>query len=140
MDDFGVFATPRVDSPELTVGTITGWFVSKASANIEEAKKFLDFWSQPDMIGDIQYKEQPRFSSFKDVKVELNSLLQDEFNTYINAGKVVRQYNDIVQVDTSELPKLYQDLLANGKTPKQFLEAWDKKFEELAKVAKLPGW
>ncbi len=139
LGDYGIFATPGVDNPDLTVGTVTGWFISKNSKNIEEAKKFLDFWSQPDIIG-IQYAEDPRFSAFKDVQVSFNPLMQGEYDEYISQGKVVRQYNDLIAVDTSELFRLYQDMFGKGKTPKQVLEAWDEKVAELAKAAELPGW
>ncbi len=52
----------------------------------------------------------------------------------------MRQYNDLIAVDTSELFRLYQDMFGKGKTPKQVLEAWDEKVAELAKAAELPGW
>lgn len=137
--DYGIFATPGVDNPDLTVGTVTGWFISNNSKNIEEAKKFLNFWSQPDIMG-IQYAEDPRFSAFEDVAVSFNPLMQAEYDEYIAQGKVVRQYNDLIAVDTSELFRLYQDMFDKAKTPKQVLEAWDAKVEELAQAAELPGW
>lgn len=137
--DYGIFATPGANQPDLTVGTVTGWFISKNSKNVEEAKKFLDFWSQPDIMS-IQYAEDPRFSAFKDIEVNFNPLMQGEYDEYISQGKVVRQYNDLIAVDTSELFRLYQDMFGKGKTPKQVLKAWDEKVEELAKAAELPGW
>ena len=66
--------------------------------------------------------------------------MQGEYDEYISQGKVVRQYNDLIAVDTSELFRLYQDMFGKGKTPKQVLEAWDEKVAELAKAAELPGW
>lgn len=134
-----LFASPGVEDPDMAMGSVQGLFLWNGSKNVDEVKKFLEFWSQPENMS-VEYKEEPLFSAFKDVKVELDALQNDVYDKYISKGKIMSQYNDQIAVDVTELLKLYQDMYAGAKTPKQVLEAWDKKVEELAKAAKLPDW
>lgn len=141
--ELDLFPIPAFNGKELMIsqGQLGGMLhIPKAAKHPEEAKKFIDFLSQPEQIARAQ-QEQPFIPSVKDAGMpNLTPVQQKIYEEYIQKGKAVVEMNAFMKVDLTELWKYYQDMFAGGKTPKQVLEAWDAKFAELMAAAGQPGF
>jgi raffinose/stachyose/melibiose transport system substrate-binding protein len=139
----GMFPVPAFNGKELAIAQsqIGGMVhIPKDAKHPEEAKKFIEFISQKEQMDRAQ-SVLPFMPSVKDASVgNLTPLQQEIYNDFIKQGKAVVEMNAYLKVDLTELWKYYQDMIAGGKTPKQVLEAWDKKFAELMKAAQQPGF
>lgn len=141
--ELDLFPIPAFNDKELMIsqGQLGGMVhIPKAAKHPEEAKKLLDFLSQPEQIERAQ-QEMPFIPSFKDAGIpSLTPVQQKIYEEYIQTGKAVVEMNAFMKVDLTELWKYYQDMFAGGKTPKEVLEAWDDKFAELMAAAGQPGF
>jgi len=113
--------------------------IPKDAKHPEEAKKFIDFLSQPEQMARAQ-AELAFIPSVKDAEIPELSPMQQKIYEYIQANKATVEMNAFMKIDLTELWKLYQDMFTGGKTPKEVLEAWDLKFAELMKAADQPGF
>lgn len=141
--DLGIFPVPAFDGKELMISQsqIGGMVhIPKAAKNIEEAKQFINFISQKEQMDRAQL-EQPFMPSVIDAsEPELSPLQQEIYDNYIATSRSTVEMNAFMKVDLTELWKYYQDMIAGVKTPKEVLEAWDKKFAELMKATDQPGF
>lgn len=137
------FPFPAFNDRELMIsqGQLGGMIhIPKAAKHPEEAKKFIEFLSQPEQMARAQ-AELAFIPSVSDADIpELNPMQQKIYEEYIQKNKAVVEMNAFMKIDLTELWKYYQDMFVGGKTPKEVLEAWDAKFAELMAAAGHPGF
>lgn len=116
--------------------------IPKEAKNVEEAKLFIDFISQPeqlenDMI-DPAMAFLPNFVDGPDPTLsEIDNKL---YNEYVKTGKYSFEANTYVKVDLNDLWKYYQDMIGGVKTPEEVMTNWDGKFAELMKAKDFEGF
>lgn len=151
--DFGMFAIPFLDpNPDIiSAGNVTEiedpeygtpdiyYAISAKTKYPEEAKLFLAFQAEPENVA-LFCETQEKFSNFKDVDVKLSEFQQSYYDNYIATDREMAEMNGRLLVDLGELWAFEQDMLAGGMTPKEVLEAWDKKYEELCQAKGVPGF
>ena len=141
--DFGLFPLPLFEGEcdYFTIGQLDGvFFVPKDAKNIEEAKAFLNFLAQPEQLNRAQ-QEKAFAPSIKGAEEPTWSPLMEEIYTnYNESGKVVTEMNCFMKVDLNDLWKYYQEMFAGQLTPRQVLEAWDAKFDELMRAKGYEGF
>jgi len=116
------------------------FFVPKDAKNIEEAKEYLNFLAQPAQLNKAQ-QEKAFSPSVKGAEEPTWSpLMQDIYTNFNESGKVVTEMNCYMKVDLNDLWKYYQEMFAGQMTPRQVLEAWDVKFDELMKTKGYEGF
>jgi len=140
----GLFAVPATDNNYVATSQLgTGFYIPKAAKNIKQAKLALDFMSQAAQF-ELRSTKDGVIQAFPNLvdakKPELKPYQVEVDNQYYKTGKFCSEMNAFIKVDNTELFKYYQDMLAGGKTPKEVLEAWDKKFAELMKEKGEPGF
>lgn len=105
--------------------------VPKKAQHVKEAKLFIDFLSQKEQIDRAQ-EAQAYIPSIKDASPQkLTEFQQEILDNYIKDDKTVTEMNAYMKVDLHDLWKYYQDMFMGIKTPRQVLEAWDRRFVEL---------
>lgn len=140
----GAFIIPFKDKQIMATGAyVQGLFIPKAGKNIENAKRFLDLWSQP-KYQNMFYAELPGFPGLKDVDggsvVPCVKTLVDK---YVTTGQYTYQINDpmaFISPIFPELWKYYVEMTAGGKTPEKVLQDFDKKFSDYMKTKEQPGF
>lgn len=102
--------------------------ISRDSEHIEEAKAFLDWFSQPEHMDKFTagWGHMPVFEDQQQALTECQQVLADN---YFSQGKVVPELSDILaQVDLSTLWQYQQEMYAGILTPEQVLESWNADF------------
>lgn len=137
---FGMFPFPVVDNADLASGHIQTFSVFKDSKHPEESRKLLEYLAAADQQAKIA-QDWNQIPAFKGVSAELPYWLKEIQTTYIDQGKPpIREMGIESAIEIDELTTLSQDMLAGGVDAKTVLQEWDKKFAQLAKERKLPGW
>lgn len=136
----GLFAIPAED-PTLGGSPLGGQlFIPKKAPHKEEAKKFLEFIAQKENAQKI-VDDESYVSNLTDVTTpELPEYKQEIVDNYITPKKVTMTADAYMLVDRNELYRALQDQFAGVKTPKEVLEAWNTKFEELMKDKEIEGF
>jgi raffinose/stachyose/melibiose transport system substrate-binding protein len=144
----GMFPIPAFDDPAMNalaqaqIGPVL--FVASKAKHIAEAKKYLDFLSQPAQIKASTLQSAGTYlPNFKDVSSPsspLQPIDQENWDKYIQTGMTCPEQNMFMKVDQNELWKYYQDMIGGAKTPEQVLAAWEVKFDELMKAKGYPGF
>lgn len=141
--EFGFFPMTFVDDIELSMAQPQAagcLFIPKDAANIDAAKKYIDFVSTA-QAGEISEEVKAYIPTVEGVEAKEQSGQQKIFNEeYLNTGKVVNEFNSYITVDMSELWALYQEMLAGQITPKEVMEEWDVTFADLMKQAGNKGF
>jgi raffinose/stachyose/melibiose transport system substrate-binding protein len=137
----GLFPIPYAVDAKMGASPLGGQlFIPKKAKHLTEAKKFLDFLASAEVAQQI-VTEQKYVSNFNDVTTpELPAYKQEIVDQYITPKKTVITSDAFMLVDISEQYRYYQDVFAGGKTPKEALEAWDKKFAQLMKDKGIAGF
>ncbi|QGQ95101.1 extracellular solute-binding protein [Paenibacillus psychroresistens] len=141
---FGMFPIPFEDNaPMFVAPSSSSLLVFKNAKHLEAAKRVVEAWTQPDVIS-AYYEENPGFSAYTDVPSG-NVLLpiKEVEDNYIKKGNITASVfggGDIAAGLDNDIWKMYQDMLAGGKTPTQVLESMDKRFAQQAKAKSLSGW
>lgn len=112
---------------------VRGFFVMKDGEQVDETLEFMDRWSQPE-IQDMYFEDQSGFPAFEDVDGgEVDPSVEYLVDNYLSEGKYTYQINDPMGAISSiwpELWKLYQDMLASDRDPKEILEEWQVIYED----------
>ncbi len=142
--DLGAWILPYKDNMIMGTGAfVHGLFVPKAGKQVEETKRFLDLWSQP-KYQDIYFEKFPGFPGFKDVNGgKVIPCVKALVDNYIITGKYTIEMNGNLGVAVPLNPEFWAflvEMAAGGKTPKQVMEAYDKKFSDFMKTQKQPGF
>lgn len=142
--ELGAFIVPFRD--KLLMGTgayVQGLFVPSAGKQVENAKKFLNLWSQP-KYQNIMYASAPGIPGFKDVDGgKVVPCVKELVDKYINTGKYYYQMNDPMGFASPIFPdlmKYYVDMTTGNVTPDQVLQEWQKKYEDYMKQKQQPGF
>lgn len=137
----GLFAIPSSENADMGISPLGGQlFIPKKAKNGAAAKKFLDYLASPE-VGQKIMTANKWISNFKDIQTpELPPYKQEIVDKYMKTNKTVLTMDAHMSIDISELWKGYQDMYAGGKTPKEVYVAWDKKFAQLMKDKKMPGF
>lgn len=114
--------------------------VPNKAQHVKEGKMFIDFITQKEQVDRAQ-AAGAYVPMVKDASTpKLTAFQQEIVNKYIKADKTVTEMNAYMKVDPNDLWKYYQDMFIGAKTPRQVLEAWDKKFAELMREKGEPGF
>jgi raffinose/stachyose/melibiose transport system substrate-binding protein len=137
----GLFPIPYADDVKMGASPMGGQlFIPKKSKHMAEAKKFLDFLGSQEVAQQI-VNEQKYVSNFSDVKSpELPEYKQEIVDNYVTPKKTVTTMEAYMLVDYSDMYRDYQDVYAGGKSAKEALAAWDKKFQQLMKDKGIAGF
>ncbi|AEI43384.1 ABC transporter substrate-binding protein [Paenibacillus mucilaginosus] len=137
----GLFAIPHAEGADMGISPLGGQlFIPKKAKHLAETKKFLEYLASPE-VGQKIVTANKYISNFKDIETpELPPYKQAIVDNYIKTNKTTLTMDAYLPVDISELWKGYQDMYAGGKTPKDVYAAWDKKFGQLMKDKKMPGF
>ena len=104
--------------------------VFQNSAHQEEAKVFLDWFSQPDNM-DIFLAGWVHTAVFKDQNLQLPDWQQELYDTYISAGRTVPQMDSILSgIDLNDFWTCQQEMAAGRLTAEQVLTRWDASFAQ----------
>jgi len=139
--NLGLFPIPYADDVKMGASPMGGQlFIPKKSKHIKEAEQFFDFLASKDIAQQI-VNEQKYVSNFSDVQTpELPAYKQEIVDQYITPKKTVTTMEGYMLVDYSDLYRDYQDIYVGGKTAKDAIAAWDKKFSQLMKDKGIAGF
>lgn len=134
-------AFPYNGSDRLLVISGAGLFaVSRESKHIEEAKLFLDWFSQPEHMDKFN-AGWSHFPVFQEQNIPMDDIQKQVYEQYISTGKTVAQMDETLNgVNLNELWNYLKEMLAGRMTPKEVLEAWDENFAEQMEYMQMPGW
>lgn len=115
----------------LTVKSGEGMFaVSAQSSHVEEAKVFLDWFSQPDNMNEFNagWNHMP---VFKDQVMDMPDWQQELYDQYIEPGKTALEINERFSgTDMSELWNLQQERFMGDISSEEVLEGWQESFDQ----------
>lgn len=98
------------------------------SANIGEAKIFLEWFSRPENM-DIFGAGWNNFPVFKDQKLELGDWQRFLYDEYISQGKTVMEVSNIMSgIDLNDFWIYQQEMLSGLLTAQEALRLWDESF------------
>lgn len=126
--DLMVFAMPY-EKDILTVVDGPGQLsIFKDSPHQEEAKVFLEWFSQPENM-DVFTSGWGHMPVFSDQKQKLSECQQVLIDEYITPGKTVQELADIFPgVDLSDFWSYQQEMYAGVLSPKEVLVSWDESY------------
>lgn len=114
--------------------------VFQNSSHIEEAKIFLDWFSQPGNM-DVFNAGWGHMAVFKDQKLVLHPWQQALYDEYISDGKTVPQVDDILSgIDLNDFWGYQQEMMGGTLNSAQVLEKWDTSFVSQLEAKDIPGW
>ena len=142
--EMGSFVIPFADKDMMGTGAyVNGVVVFKDGAQADNAKRFLDFWSQPE-YGNIMYEENPGSPGFEDVNGgDVDESVQKLVDEYIATNNYTYQINDQMEGVSPIFPELWQyyiEAVMGEKTPREALEAWQVKYEDFMKESGYEGF
>lgn len=142
--ELGAFIIPFKD--KLMIGTgayVQGVFVPKNGKQVENAKKFLDLWSQPE-YQNMFWAKNPGFPGFKDVEGgTVLPFVKALVDNYITTGNYCYQINDPMGAASgsfNDLWNYYIEMTTGNSTPEQVLEKYDRKYTDFMKQKNQPGF
>lgn len=141
--ELGSFAIPFLDKQMIGTGAfVTGFFVPKGG-NVELAKTWLNYWSQPEYLNKV-FVDTAGFPAFKDVEGgEVLPAITNIVDNFIKTGKYTNEFDSYFD---AARPVLNDTLFGNiqevtiGKPAKEALQAWDEKFQQFMKDKEMPGF
>jgi raffinose/stachyose/melibiose transport system substrate-binding protein len=142
-EDIGVFVMPLADNQLLNVNPAgPTHFISATSKNIDAAKQYLDFLTQPE---NLQYylDNEPAFLTlpFPGVKDKFSAELQAFMAAHATArGTVYQTEVNYVNAQWMDIGKDITAMFTGAEAPEDVLKNIDKRRADLATAAKDPAW
>ncbi len=142
----GLVPLPVFDAPKLNLlsqGQYGGAFIPRQAKHIAAAKAFFDFLSQPAQIArDLAAPASSYQPNFTDVPGPDKPwpIARTLYLDWVKPGMVSTEMNAYMKVDMSDSWRLYQDMLAGIRSPREVLAAWDLRFRQLMKDKGQPGF
>lgn len=124
-------AFPYNGSDRLSIINGAGLFaVNKDSKYTEEAKRFLDWFSQPEHMDKFN-AGWSHFPVFKEQELPMNDIQKHIYEQYIKTGKTVSQIDETLSgVNLNGLWNNLKEMLAERMSPEEVLKKWDQDFRE----------
>lgn len=114
--------------------------IYKNSPHIEEAKVFLDWFSQPDNM-DVFNGGWSHLPVFKDQNLKMSEWQQRLYDDYVSQGRTVTQIDEkLTGVDLNDFWGYQQEMMGGALDAKQVLEKWDASFADQMRDKEAPGW
>jgi raffinose/stachyose/melibiose transport system substrate-binding protein len=140
----GSFAIPVADKQMICIGNfVSGLSIPSNGKNIENAKKFINLWSQV-KYQNMFWSENPGFPGLKDVDGgTVNAAVKNVVDTYVMSNQYAYEMNSYFSVCGPILGDLFNEyvsMTAGSKTPDQVLKAWDNKYSDFMKQKQQPGF
>lgn len=142
--DFGIMLIPLIDNDVLNVHPCgPSRFIYKESKNIDAAKKYFDFISEPDTMQYI-INNSAKFESFP-----FNNVKETKYSStttaFLNAhkDKSGMVFQDVIKYFNPQWMEIGQDMTSmfiGEMTPKQVLMEIDKRRASQAKASDDPNW
>lgn len=131
--NIGMFPVPYNDVDKImTANYVYGLIIPKDTSNADNAKDFLNKLSQPEFLS-LYLDANGVNSPFTDVDSEINDILQEMYDTYLNTGEYVIQVGDVL----SKFGSLNDDIvfpayaqLAMGEDVDSVIEQIDNGMQE----------
>lgn len=127
--EMGIFPVPWRESASLGTGAGGGFYITKNSKHLTEARLFIDFLSQPEQLATAQ-ELKPYVQRYKDGPEGEMKPYQKEVLTYVEEDRTAIDSNTYFLVDNTELWRLYQDMLGGVLTPEEVASEWDVIFKQ----------
>lgn len=125
----------------LTVVNGPGLFaVSAKSDYVEEARVFLDWFSQPEPMERFHqgWSHQP---VFQDEEPQQGDWQQYLYDNYITQGKTAHEIDEIFSgIDLNDFWNYQQEMMMGSMDAREVLEKWDASFAEQMSNKGMPGW
>jgi raffinose/stachyose/melibiose transport system substrate-binding protein len=141
LDDFGVFLMPLADNQVLNLNPAgPTMFISSTSPHIAEAKKYLEFLTEPEnMKYFVDNVPNATGLPFEGVAKKLPPDLQ-AFMANPKRGTVYQTAVTYVNPQWMDIGKDLTAMFTGAMAPADVLTSIDKRRAELAKAAKDPAW
>lgn len=141
-DDFGFFVIPLADNQFYYINPGgPSKFVYSQGNNIEAAKQYLAFLSQPE---NLQYliDNTPSFTNlnFPGLKDKYTAEQKKLFEAYPKKGTDLQDYVNYVNPQWMDMGKDIAAMFVQSIEPMDILKSIDKRRADMAKVAKDPAW
>lgn len=138
--NINMFAMSMTDGVDVMTENMSsaGFVAYKKSDNLETVKKVLNLWATPE-YANLYFEGRPAFPAFEGVDGgDVPSYLQDVNEKYIEAGKVIPEFNyyvmDYNPLFESTLYVYYVDAPAKGNmNGQQMMEKFQSDFEQYMK-------
>ncbi|MDR2304689.1 MAG: ABC transporter substrate-binding protein [Treponema sp.] len=132
------------DKMILPIGAyVRGLFVPKKGKHPDEARRFLNLWSQPE-YQNIHFQDLPGLPPFKDGDGgEMLDCVRRLVDTYVPANQYSVNMNDILSTPSPIYPQvwlMYVDMLSGGLTPRELMDQWQGVYEDYMKELGMPGF
>ncbi len=139
--DMELVMAPMVYADSITSIQSQGIFaIFQKSENVDEAKAFLDWFSQADNI-DTFTTGWGYTHLFADQKAELPQWLETLEKDYIRQGKYVMHVDsNMIGVDFMDFWGYLQELMGGELTAREVMEQWDASYANQMRNRKMPGW
>lgn len=137
--EMGIFPVPWRENASLGTGAGGGFFITKNSKHLTEARLFLDFLSQQEQLEAAQ-ELKPYVQRFNDGPEGEMKPYQEEVLAYVEDGKTAIDSNTYFLVDNTELWRLYQDMLGGVLTPEDVASEWDVIFRQYMQDKGIEGF
>ena len=139
---FGFFPIPTFDNqlqPVHPAGPAK--FIYSGSENIDEAKQYLAFLTEPE---NLQYllDNEPQFVSlpFEGVEAAWDANQQAFFDTYEAGGIVYQDIVNYLNPQWMDIGKDMTDMFVGGMSPEDVMASIDQRRSEMATAAGDPAW
>lgn len=144
INDIGFFPQPgdSADKNGVTVWSPGGVYINKASKNVEEAKKWVEFFVTPEAQQLIMAKVQPYGpSAVKDVELPENTFAAvKEMLPYFEEGNTAPALEFLSPVKGPSLEQITVSVGSGLTSAKEGAASYDKDVEKQAKQLGLQGW
>ena len=122
---------------------VQGLFIPSESPNIEQAKRFLNLWSQPQYQA-LFYQTSPGFPAFVDVDGgEVLPFVANLVDRFIGTGNYTYQINDQMSILSpiwGDLWNNYVAIVSGLMTIDEALEDWQFRVEDFMRQLGQPGF
>ncbi|WP_121613416.1 ABC transporter substrate-binding protein [Mesobacillus foraminis] len=144
IDDIGFFPQPgdKADQNGVTVWSPGGIYLNKASKNVEEAKKWAEFFISPEAQEIYMSKVKPTGpSGIKDVKLpdDTYTAVKDML-PYFEEGKTAPALEFLSPLKGPNLEQITVSVGSGMTSPKEAAKSYDKDVEKQAMQLGLEGW
>ena len=139
--DMRLVMAPMIYADSITSIQSQGIFaIFRKSENVDDAKVFLDWFSQADNID--------KFTTgwgythlFSDQKAKLPEWLETLEREYLSQGKYVMHVDsNMMGVDFMDFWGYLQELMGGELTAREVMEQWDASYSNQMRNRKMPGW
>jgi raffinose/stachyose/melibiose transport system substrate-binding protein len=132
------------DKMILPIGAfVRGLFVTNKGKQPDEARRFLNLWSQPE-YQNIHFQDLPGLPPFKDADGgEMLACVKQLVDTYVPANQYSVNMNDILSTPSPIYPQvwlMYVDMLSGGLSPRELMDQWQGVYEDYMKELGMPGF